>query len=303
MKPERKLVAARPLAQHCAELVRPARATSDPLPELAYAAERLVRALRATLSPLLGGETPHVECDTPYEIAAEDFGLPGLVAYSVYAAGADDIALASSIDAEAVLSLLDRAFGGPGEAPRPLPKELPVSAQLMVERVEAILAAQLGGMLGQEAGAIRPLRRDTNLAQLRAFAPGTKLALMVLTICETGRGAWRLRIAIPMAALPDLIGIGKPSRGHSRDPSGGPPMTARPASPHDAPFSTLPLLLSAVIVDVAMPISAVSMLEVGQVLAVPIARNVPLRIGGLMIGHGSIGAVDDRVAIQFNQLS
>jgi flagellar motor switch protein FliM len=118
---------------------------------------------------------------------------------------------------------------------------------------------------------------------------------MVLTICEKGRSAWRLRVAIPMAALPEFIGLGEPRR--------GPSVIARQGSPHDAPFSTLPLLLSAVIVDVAMPISAVSMLEIGQVLAVPIARNVPLRIGGLTIGHGSIGAVDDRVAIQFNQLS
>jgi flagellar motor switch protein FliM len=296
MKPERKLVAARPLAQHCAQLVRPAAETSDPLPELGHAAERLARALRGALSPLLGGEVPQVECAAPSEIAAEDFGAAGLVAYSAYAAGSEKIALASSIDAEAVLSLLDRAFGGPGEAPRPLPKELPVSAQLMVERIEVILAAQLGAALGPQAGVIKPWARDTNLALLRPFAAGTRLALLVLTISETGRGAWRLRLAIPMSAIAGLIGLdGKRS--------GPRPGSASPASPTDEPFSGLPLMLSAVIVDVAMPISAVSRLEVGQVLLVPIARNVPLRVGGLTIGHGSIGAVDDRVAIQFNQLS
>ena len=121
-------------------------------------------------------------------------------------------------------------------------------------------------------------------------------ALVVLTISETGRGAWRLRLAIPMSAITALVG--------SAGTRGGPRSAAGiPARPHDAPFCGLPLMLSAVIVDVAMPISAVSRLEVGQVLSVPIARNVPLRVGGLTIGHGSIGAVDDRVAIQFNQLS
>lgn len=296
MKPERKLVAARPLAQHCAQLVRPVAETIDPLPEFAHAAERLARVMRSALSPLLGGEVPQVECAEPSEIAAEDFGAAGLVSYSVYAAGEGTITVASSIDAEAVLSLLDRAFGGPGEAPRPLPKELPVSAQLMVERIEVILAAQLGAALGQAAGAIRPRGRDTNLAQLRPFAAGARLALVVLTISETGRGAWRLRLAIPMSAIAALTG--------SAGTRSGPRSTASaPASPHDAPFDVLPLMLSAVIVDVAMPISAVSRLEVGQVLSVPIARNVPLRIGDLTLGHGSIGAVDDRVAIQFTHLS
>jgi flagellar motor switch protein FliM len=295
MKPNRKLVAARPLAQHCAQLVRPAAATIDPLPELAHAAQRLARAMRTALSPLLGGEVPQVECAAPSDIAAEDFAATGLVAYSAYAAGEGSAPLASAIDAEAVLSLLDRAFGGPGEAPRPLPKELPVSAQLMVERIEAILAAQIGAALGLAAGAIRPRGRDTDLAQLRPFAAGTRLALMVLTVSENGRGAWRLRLAIPMGAIAALMGLdGKRS--------GPRPGSAGPASPHDAPFNAVPLMLSAVIVDVAMPISAVSRLEVGQVLTVPIARNVPLRVGGLTIGHGSIGAVDDRVAIQFTQL-
>jgi len=292
MKPNRKLVAARSLAQHCAELVRPAAAASDPLPELAHAAERLARAMRSALSPLLSGEVPHVECAAPSEIAAEDFGAAGLVAYSAYAAREGTIPMASSIDAEAVLSLLDRAFGGPGEAPRPIPKELPVSAELMVERIETILAAQLGAALGQAAGAIQPRARDTNLAQLRPFAAGTRLALLVLTVCETGRGAWRLRLAIPLGALAALLGPSNPRAA-----------ATGPASPHDAPFDALPLMLSAVIVDVAMPIAAVSRLELGQVLAVPIARSVPLRIGALTIGHGAIGAVDDRVAIQFTQLS
>jgi flagellar motor switch protein FliM len=296
MKPERKLVAARPLAQHCAQLIRAVSETPDPLPELARTAERLARMMRTALSPLLGGEVPQVECAALREIAAEDFGAAGLVAYSAYAAADGAITVASSIDAEAVLSLLDRAFGGPGAAPRPLPKELPVSAQLMVERIEVILAAQLGAAIGQGAGAISPRARDTNLAQLRPFAAGTRLALLVLTISETGRGAWRLHLAIPMTAIAALIGLVGP-RGGAR------PHSASPTNPYDAPFNALPLMLSAVIVDVAMPISAVSMLQVGQVLSVPIARNVPLRVSGLTIGHGSIGAVDDRVAIQFTQLS
>jgi flagellar motor switch protein FliM len=57
------------------------------------------------------------------------------------------------------------------------------------------------------------------------------------------------------------------------------------------------------LVDVALPLSAISRLEIGQVLAVPVARMVPLRVAGRTVAHGSIGAVDDRVAVQITQLS
>ena len=46
-----------------------------------------------------------------------------------------------------------------------------------------------------------------------------------------------------------------------------------------APFADLPLPLSAVLVDMAVPFATLSRLAVGQVLPVSVARNVPLRVG------------------------
>lgn len=294
MKPERPLVAQRALARHDAALLRPAPSAAELLPALARAGERLARGLRFALAPLLGGALPVVECAAPTELTARALTQDGLTAYSLYAAGAQGHPMLSLVEGETVLRLLDRAFGGPGEAPSPLPRELALSAELMVGRIEAVVAQQVAAALGPDAGDIRPLRRARSLADLAALPDATPLAELALVVREGARGAWTLRIAVPMAALADLAGVA-PSRP-------APPRRAR-ANPFDTPFADMPLTVRALLVDVPLPLSALGALEIGQVLAVPVARSVPLRIAESVIGHGTIGAVDDRVAIQLTQLS
>lgn len=298
MKPERSLVAERPLAQHCAELVRSGPGPAELLPALARAGERMARGLRGALAGLLGGEPPMVECDPPEDMAPTDLQatVPGLAAWSLYGLGGGSGRLLSAVDAEAVLRLVDRAFGGPGEAPHPLPRELPLSAELMVQRVEAVLAAQFAEAAGlSRTDAVTALRRDSDFAQVQPFGPETRLAVLTLSIAEGGRAPWRMRLALPFPILADLFtGTDRPA---------GRPRRARPADPLAAPYADLPLPVSAVLVDVALPLSVLSTLEVGQILAVPIARSIPLRVAGRTVAHGSIGAVDDRVAVQLTQLS
>ncbi|MCW1383014.1 FliM/FliN family flagellar motor switch protein [Novosphingobium sp. KCTC 2891] len=298
MKPEHPLVAERPLARHSAALVRPGPGPADLLPALARASDRMARALRGALAPLLGGEPPMVECAAPEEMSARDFAgmVPGLAAYSLYGIAGSSARLLSSIDAEAVLRLVDRAFGGPGEAPYPLPRELPLSAELMVQQIEAVIAARLAEAAGlMQADAITALRRDSNVEQLQPFAPEARLAMLTLSITEAGGQPWLLRIALPFAVLADLFG--------QNDRTSARPAPRGPADPLHAPYGDLPLPLKAVLVDMALPLSIISTLEVGQILSVPIARSVPLRVAGRTIAHGSIGAVDDRVAVQLTQLS
>ncbi|MCH7629829.1 FliM/FliN family flagellar motor switch protein [Novosphingobium percolationis] len=298
MKPERSLVAERPLAQHCAELVRSGPGPAELLPALARAGERMARGLRGALAGLLGGEPPMVECDAPEDMAPADLAatVPGLAAWSLYGLAGGSGRLLSAVDAEAVLRLVDRAFGGPGEAPHPLPRELPLSAELMVQRVEAVLAAQFAAAAGlSRTNAVAALRRDSDFAQVQPFGAETRLAVLTLSISEGGRAPWRMRLALPFPILADLFtGADRPA---------GRPRHVQPADPLAAPYADLPLLVSAVLVDVALPLSVLSSLEVGQILSVPIARSIPLRVAGRTVAHGSIGAVDDRVAVQLTQLS
>ena len=294
MKPERPLVAERPLAQHSPALLRPAPGTAELLPALARAGDRMARNLRNALAPLLGGGTAMVVCAQPVEQAASECTMPGLVVYSLYTAGASGHPVLSVVEGETVLALLDRAFGGAGAVPSVLPRELPVSAELMAARIEAIAAQQLAAVLATEVGELRPLRRATSLAELGGLTADTRVAMLEFTIREGARPPWALRMALPMTALADLIGPAAPRPARPRRAA---------ASPLDMPFAEMPLTVRAVLVDVPLPLSALGALEVGQVLAVPVARNVPLRIADTLIGHGTIGAVDDRVAIQLTQLS
>ncbi|MBX9884516.1 MAG: FliM/FliN family flagellar motor switch protein [Novosphingobium sp.] len=294
MKPERPLVAQRPLARHSEALLRPAPAAAELLPVLARAGDTLARKLRLGLAPVHGGEAAMVECSAPAEMTAGSFAPPGLVAISLHAAGAGAHPLLSVIEGETVLRLLDRAFGGPGEAPSPLPRELPLSAELMVQRIETLVAAPLAATLGLEGG-IRPLRRAANLVELAALPANTALAVLTFSIREGARPAWSLRLGFPMAVLADLTGAARPAP--------GPVRAAAPADPQAPPFADMPLTVRAVLVDVSLPLATLSALEVGQVLAVSIARNVPLRIGEVHVGHGTVGAVDDRTALQLTQLA
>ncbi len=297
MKQSHAFVARRALASHCAALTRPGPGSADLVEALRHAAARLARSLREPLARLSGADAADVAIDPPREMAFAQFAPSGLHAYSIYETAPGKAHVLSAIGAEALLRLVDRAFGGPGEAPRPLPRELPMSAELMTQRIEAILAAELARALGS-AGAVRPtihpLRRDSELAQLQAFAPSAPLAVLDIAVSEGTRAPWQMRLGVPIAALGMLTGIAPPADPVAR--------AAVAADPGAEPFAALPLRLTALLVDTRLPLHAVSRLEAGQVLSLPIARQVPLLAGRQTIGHGTIGAIDDRVAIQMTRL-
>jgi flagellar motor switch protein FliM len=296
MKHDFALVAERPIAHHDPALLHPGPGDADLIEALRQAGARLARSLRSSLARLCGGAAPEVTIATPREVVLADFARDGLAAYSLYAAAPSGERVLGAIDGETVLRLVDRAFGGQGEAPCPMPRELPLSADLMVQRIEGLIAADLGRALGSASGghpAIHPLRRDSDLAQLQPFAPKTRLAALEVAVTERERAGWSLHLAFPLAALPVLTGI-TPQPG----PDTGRPA---PANPDDEPFAAMPLPLSAVLIDTRLPLQVVSRLEPGQVLNLPIARLVPLMIGERTIAHGTIGAIDDRVAIQITR--
>lgn len=294
MMPMRNPVAARPLAEHSPALLRPGPAAADVLAVLAAAATRMARALRQPLARLIGGDAVAVRIDPPREGGLGDLEDEfGWQVFSLFAAEPGPLPMAGAIDAGAVLRIVDRAFGGNGDMPRAMPRELPLSADLMVQRIEALLGAALAGALAETASiTIHAVRRDTRFDTVRAFMPQGRLALIDIAVSEGTRQPWPIRLGLPMAALPRLAGLASeaPARPRGR---GGDPMAT--------PFADLPLHLSARLVDTRLPLRMVSQLRVGQVLNLPIARAVPLMAGSATLGHGTIGAVDERVAIQITE--
>ena len=297
MKPQRALIAERALAQHCAELLRPAPPTAELVARLDAAGAALAGALASALAPLLGFDAPKVEPEPASECASDALAqqVAAYAAFSLLRAGKERVPLLAAFDGEAVLRLVDRAFGGKGTAPNPLPETLPLSAELMIARLEGLAMTaldrvwQLGG-----PGSMELAGRNAKLDQLGPFPPAIPLAVQRFTVTESGGARWAITLALPLAAIGELLGEGARSAGTGQQPRAE-------ANPADEPYGALQFAVHAVLVDMAMPVSAVSALVPGQILPVSVARNVPLRIGNRTFAHGSIGTLDERVAVQITQ--
>ena len=297
MKPERAFIAERAVARHDPVLLRPGPNVGDLVPALARMSERMARTLRGAISPLLGGAEPQINPMKPMQTDFADFcsEIPRLAANSLFHIGSAPFM--ATIEGENVLRLLDRAFGGPGDTPSSLPKEFPLSAELMIGRMEQIIATCLALALGgSTGGTIRAVRRESAHANLQAMPNTTQVAGLTFNVIEQGRMPWSIALAFPIETLAQVFAHGETTTRPARPLRG-------PALPTQAPFADLPIEVTAVLVDMRLPLATVSTLEVGQILPVPIARSVPLIVGGKPCAHGSIGALDDRVAIQISQLS
>jgi flagellar motor switch protein FliM len=285
----------RPQARHCEALFAhraPAATALVKAPPPVFPAERLARELSARLTRLLGGITPRVTCAGAEAMATSEMveRVGTFAANTLFDAGA--MALCTSISVDAVLRLLDRSFGGRGEAPSPLPSALPLSAELLIERLEAIVAEALSAVFGEaDETPVAVLRRHSNCAQLAPFPHDEPLALHAFTIAagDSAGSDWTLLVAYPPARY---------AVSENADPAETPARRGVPADAGAAPYCAIPLTLGAVLVDMQMPLARIAGLKVGDVLPVSVARSVPLLAGGKRIGAGSIGSFDDRVALQ-----
>lgn len=296
MKPLRGFTAERALAQHCAELLRPPPPSDELLGRLDTAAPLLAEALADAFAPLLGSDRPQIGCEPVSQGDGQTLraGLAPLAAFSLLQVGPEKLPVLVACDGAAVLRMVDRAFGGRGTAPDPLPEALPLSAELMIGRLETIFIAALDAawrLGGTDAIAVGG--RSGDLGVLAEFPADADLAILRLSVTEASGLQWPVFIALPIAAIPGLTAQGPRSR------AAGEVRRSIP-NPADQPYGGLPLTLRAVLVDMALPVSAVARLSPGQVLPVMVARNVPLRIGHQTIAHGTIGALDEQVAVQIS---
>ena len=292
MKPDRKLVAERPVARHCPELLRPVPGADELLPLLTRVGERLTRPLADALMPVAGGKGLTVKAKPARVSTLDDIAMfaPDLAANSLIGVGPDSLPLLTTLDAAAVLRIVDRTFGGRGEAPSPLPAEFPVSAELMFVRLETLLVAELAAvLLPDQAGALQPLRRGGNLTLLEPFDRNAPVAHLELEVTEPAGDTWEISVVLPLPTLSAVFGVSPRRTATVRHPM---------ANPMDEPFGDVPLQLSAVLVDMRMSMATVAGFEPGAVLPVAVARQVPLRLGQSTVATGTVGAADDRVALQ-----
>ncbi len=296
MNAQHTFVAERAAAQHCAQLLRRCAEPSDQLGALAALGQQIAAPFAAALAQLLGGAAPSVMPQPPRELGEADLvaQIGAFAANRLYASGVPGVTLLGSLDGATVLRLVDRAFGGKGELSGALPDVFPLSAQMLVQRIEVLLARCLTTAIGH--GEVEPLRRATRLAELAPFPAGAKLAVLAVEVADGAQPPWTLTLCMPLLMLPKLFA----------NPLVGATSAARRGSnrsdPATAPFAALPLGLTATLVDMPISLAAIAALVPGTVLPVGVARAVPIAIGGITIARGSIGAQDDRIALRLTKI-
>ncbi len=299
MKPHHDFIAERPLARHAGLGGRRDAQAFDPAAALARLSERLAVDLPELLGALGGDPLPEVKALEPREGVMRELlsRSSAPCSHGLVAAADGGPQLLVSLDAAGALQLVDMAFGGLGKLPDPVPEKLPLSAQLIIARIEAAIAMQVARIAGLDRDDEEPvfaaLRRNADIAVLRPFTADRALWQASFEVSFGGPDAWSVRLTMAADHLA-LLGLGddedapRPARS-SHDHGAGPAGQA---------FGTIPLTLRATLVDMRVPLARIAALRPGDVLPISVARQVPLAIGAATIAHGTVGEIDDRVALQ-----
>lgn len=279
-------------ANHSGALLSQREAQVDLGPEFAAFGGRLAGALRACVAAVTDDAEVRIACLGAQDLAGA--GLPDhcapLIATSRHLFGVAGNVLFLALDGRAMLEQLDRTFGGTGEIGDALPAQLPHTASLLAQRFEkqvlAAVAGELGGLeFRPDAGMVADRRSP--------FTPDAALTALTLEISAAGGREWRIVLAVETAALSSLL----PKRASAPRA----PASRRKPGIDEAPFADLPLSASARLVDMAMPLHRLADLRPGTMLPIMVARSVPLQVGEIVLARGTVGDVDDQVALQITQ--
>jgi flagellar motor switch protein FliM len=296
MRPEGTFIAERLAAQHCAELTRGPRQAANPLAELGQFGERFADVLADTLAKAFQGAAIDVSAVEPTELTAnvnERRGEP--VFNTTFAAGAGETGFYASLPQGAALAMVDVALGGDGKNCEVAGGKLPISAQLMFERFEKLLTAALADAFELPGADAVKVRKSGTMPEAALPFSGCKRIVLAVRLAIASSPHHELVLTFPGASLATLFaGRGDAGAGVTK---GG------VVAPNAEPFAGIPLPMRAILVDMAMPVSALANLAPGTVIPVSVARSVPLMIGDQVIGHGSVGSMDDRTALQLARIN
>jgi flagellar motor switch/type III secretory pathway protein FliN len=296
--------AVRAAAQHCRELT-----DRGPRPEeravlLAAWRRDLARILAEELSALLSGDRLDVT-------VAEPETLPGggvlarigpVAANSLLRVGGAGETALVAFDFATAIALTDRSFGGDGRVTGHAPEQLPRSAALLVDEIAATIAGAITrASLGDHAPAGSAqggevIVRSESAARLKPFEPDSPALLFAIAIANRQGCEWRCLLAVAEERMQRLL----PAPGRTA-PQPGPRVRRQPADPMSAPFAGVPLPLHVVLAEIDLSLARLQTLAPGDMLPLAMGRQVPLMLGDRLVAHGSIGTLEDRMAIRLSR--
>lgn len=294
MKPNHDFVAERTLAQHCQELLPPALPQRDLLADFAVMARDIAAELAESMAGVASGGTISISCGDPGRLNTTAFinRSDSQTAHCVIDLPGTGTML-FSVSHGTALSLTDRAYGGTGEVPDPLPAALPRSADMTLHQLEAAWCAGLGKALSTEVPP-QVARRGGELGRLDPFHGQAECVQIELSVVQNDHAPWVITLSASLPELRRLVA-------RHLQPTGQAGVVHAANDPMAAPFGEVSLRARAVLAQLSISLARASALVPGDIIPLAIARDVPLQIGGLTIGLGTIGVLDDRVALQITR--
>lgn len=290
MRSEGYLKAERALAQHSDRLARRAPEADELAALLAGAAGRLEKALADDLATLLGGDRPQVTCGKVERAAAPRLHkMIDPVAVNWLFADPAGGELLVSLGLGGALALTDVVFGGPGAVPAVLPERLPKSTDLALARAADAVALSLGKALERDGALVLAARHDVLGKLVPARDEETFLTLRVQVVQGTGAPV-DLLLVLRLSQAARVL-----AEGAVIAPA------VKPEADYAAtnePFASVPLPLVAVLAEIRLPVRRITALKAGDIIALPMPRDVPLTLGGKTIARGQAGSADGQMALR-----
>lgn len=300
MKFEGSFIVDRLAAQHCPELLRGTHRAPDPRRLISGLAGRLCVQFEQRLRGLCGATQVRIRAGEPTgkpSEAASDKRC-GQFLNGTILIGPTDEKVMVSLPRRAALTLVDLALGGTGNECRYSDDRLPMSAVIVFSRFEMMVAGVLAEVMEiAEPGMVRP-KHAVGAVEMGARCVPDNHTILPLEVTIGDNMPWDISLIFPDLLVSELFA----------SKSGGQSAGSAQRSPANEglgaePFEDIPLSVRAVLVDMAMPLAAISNLKPGMVIPVAVARSVPLVAGDKILAHGTVGAMEDRAALQLTRIN
>ena len=289
---------ARPLAQHCAELTWRGPRPEERAEDVSTWCRDLGAELAQELGSLFSGGKLKVSVSEPEMITGQDvFERIGKVAVnSLLRCGEGDQTMLFSLDHATAIALTDCSFGGDGAVAQDVPAQLPRSAGMLVEQVASATAhviAMSNGSAERSIGDV--LVRSESVTRLKPFSAAAKVAFFRVTMAMGDTAEWSAVLAVASDRLDALLPGSGPARSISQN-------KRIPSDGTTGAFAAIPLPLEAVLGEIHMSLGRLERLAPGDEIPLAIPRELPLRVGEETLAHGTLGTLENRMALRVTRL-
>jgi len=293
---------ARAIAQHCTELTQRGPRPEERAQHLTAWRRDVAREVALDMADLLSGAKLDATLAEPEMMTGEAVfeRIGAIAANSLLRCGGADTTMLLSFEIETAIALTDRSFGGSGE---PLPDaitSLPRSAGLLIEQASRLIAQAItrvsaGGRAdGEAAGDV--IVRSESATRLKPFGPETDCVLLILDFGAADGMRWSAKVAMPADHLDALL----PGMETGAVLAGSATLQSDTSR---AVFGSIPLPLEAVLAEFELSLGRLECLSPGDQIPLAIGREIPLRIGEQVVARGSLGTLEDCMALRLNSIS